>query len=194
MLTGFSLTMYLVTMLGNLLIILTITLESHLHTPMDFFLYNLSLADIGFSTTTVTKMLVNIQTHSKYITYIGCLTQVFFSYLFGCLESLILSVMAYDRLVAICHPLYYQVIINPHLCGLLVLVSLFISLLDAQVHCLMVSQLSFCSVVKIPHFFGEASQLFTLACSDTATNYIIIYVFGVIFGGVPVSGIIFSYT
>jgi olfactory receptor len=133
--------MYLVTMLGNLLIILTITSGSHLHTPMYSFLYNLSLAHIGVNTTTVPKMLVNIQTHSKYITYRGCLTQVFLSSLFGCLDSLLFSVMACERLVATDHHLHYQLIMNPCLCGLLIMVSLFISLLNSQVHCCMVSQL-----------------------------------------------------
>jgi olfactory receptor len=186
--------MYLVTMLGNLLIILTITLESHLHIPMYSFLYNLPLADFGFSTNTVPKMLVNIQTHSNYITYCGCLTQVFLSSLFGCLGSLLFSVMACECLVATDHHLHYQLITNPCLCGLLIVVSLFISLLNGQVHCFMVSQLSFCSVVKIPHFFCEASQLFNLACINTSTNSILIYAFGVICGGAPVSRIIFSYT
>ncbi|XP_045687580.1 olfactory receptor 18-like [Phyllostomus hastatus] len=186
--------MYLVTMLGNLLIILAITSDSHLHTPMYFFLSNLSLADISFSSTTVPKMLVNLQTYSKSITYAGCLTQVMFFTLFGSLESLLLAVMAYDRLVAICQPLHYLVTMNPRLCGLCVLLSFFISLLVSQLHYLMVSQLTFCADVEIPHFFCDASQLLNLACSDTSTNYILIYFFGAIIGGVPVSGILFSYT
>ena len=124
---GLFFCMYLVTILGNLLIILAVSSDAHLHTPIYFFLSNLSLADIGFITTTVPKMLVNIQAHSKSITYAGCLTQVSFFFLFGCFDSLLLAVMAYDRLVAICYPLHYLVIIKPHVCGLLVLVSFFIS-------------------------------------------------------------------
>ncbi|XP_004434411.1 PREDICTED: olfactory receptor 7E24-like [Ceratotherium simum simum] len=194
LLFGLFLTMYLVTVLGNLLIILTVSSDSHLNSPMYFFLSNLSLADIGFSTTTVPKMLVNLQTHSKSVTYAGCLTQVSFSFLLGCLDNLLLHVVAYDRLVAICHPLHYPVTMNLHLCGLLVLVSFFLSLLDSQLHYLMMSQLTFCRRVEIPHFFCDVPQLLKLACSDTSTNNILIYVLGAIFGGVPLTGILYSYT
>ncbi|XP_049737375.1 olfactory receptor 7E24-like [Elephas maximus indicus] len=194
LLFGLFLTMYLITVTGNLLIILAVTSDSHLHTPMYFFLSNLSLADIGFISTTVPKMLVNIQTQSKSITYGGCLIQMSFFYLFGCLDDMLLTVMAYDRFVAICHPLYYTVIMNPRLCGLLVLVSFFISLLESQLHISMVSQLTFCTDMKIPHFFCDPSQLFKLACSDTSIDIILVYCIGAIFGGVPFSGILFSYS
>ncbi|KAM6168107.1 olfactory receptor 7D2-like [Erethizon dorsatum] len=190
---GLFLSMYLVTVLGNLLIILAISSDSHLHTPMYFFLSSLSLADIGFSTTTIPKMLVNIHTHSKSITYVGCLTQVSFFVLFGCLESLLLTVMAYDCLVAICHPLHYPVTMSSHLCGLLVLVSFSISLLSSQVHCTMVSCLTFCTDVEIPHFFCDFPQLLKLTCSDTSTNNIVIVLVGIILGFLPISGIFFSY-
>ncbi|XP_044110838.1 olfactory receptor 7E24-like [Neovison vison] len=191
---GLFLSMYLVTVLGNLLIILVVRSDSQLHTPMYFFLSNLSLADIGFSTTTIPKMLVNIQTHSKSITYAGCLTQVFFFFLFACLDSLILAVIAYDRFVAICHPLNYSVIMNPRLCGLLVLMSFFGSLLDSQIHCLMVSLLTFCPKVEIHHFFCDAPQLFHLACSDTSIHSILMYFIGAILGGLPLFWILCSYT
>ncbi|KAM7140653.1 olfactory receptor 7E178-like [Molossus nigricans] len=193
LLFGMFLSMYLVIMLGNLLIILAVVSDSHLHTPMYFFLCNLSLADISISTTTVPKMLVNLQTSSKSITYAGCLTQVTFFSLFACLDSLLLAVMAYDRLVAICQPLHYLVIMNPRTCCLLVLLSFFFCLLDSQLHYLMVSQLSFCADVEIPHFFCDPSQIINLACSDTSTNNILIYFDGAFFGGVPLSGILFSY-
>ncbi|XP_025771524.1 olfactory receptor 7E24-like [Puma concolor] len=194
LLFGLFLSMYLVTVLGNLLIILAVSSDPHLYTPMYFFLSNLSLADIGFSTTTIPKMLLNIQTHSRSITYADCLTQVSFFFLFGCLDNLLLAVMAYDRFVAICHPLHYPVIMNPCLCGFLVLVSFFSSLLDSQIHCLMVSQLTFCTSVEIHHFFCDAPQLLHLACSDTSINTILMYFMGAIFGGIPLSGILCSYT
>ncbi|XP_070314697.1 olfactory receptor 7E178-like [Odocoileus virginianus] len=194
LLFGLFLSMYLVTMLGNLLIILAVISDSHLHTPMYFFLSNLSLTDVSFSTTTIPKMLVNLQTHSKSITYAGCLTQLTFFSLFAFLESLLLTVMAYDRLVAICHPLHYLVIMNPRLCGLLVLVSFSISLLTSLIHYLMVSQLTFCAKVEVPHFFCDPPQLFNLSCSDTFINNILIYFIGAILGGVPLSGILYSYT
>ncbi|KFO36911.1 Olfactory receptor 18, partial [Fukomys damarensis] len=191
---GLFLSMYLVTVLGNLLIILAVISDSHLHTPMYFFLSNLSLADIGFTSSTIPKLIVNIHTHSKSITYAGCLTQVSLFALFGCLDSLLLAVMAYDRLVAICHPLHYPVSMSPRLCGLLVLVSFSFGLLDAQVHGIMASQLAFCSGVEIPHFFCEFPQLLKLACHYRSTNNILIYFLGAIFGGAPVSGILYSYT
>ncbi|XP_059551224.1 olfactory receptor 7E178-like [Myotis daubentonii] len=185
--------MYLVTMLGNLLILLAVGSDSRLHSPMYFFLSNLSMADIGFSSTTVPKVIWDIQTHSRAISYAGCLTQVSSLNFFGCLDSALLTVMAYDRLVAICYPLHYLDIMNPHFCSLLLLVSFLISLLDSQLHCLMISQLSFCTNTEIPHFFCDPPQLLKLACNDTSTNKILVYFIGAIFGGIPVSGILFSY-
>ncbi|XP_039715898.1 olfactory receptor 18-like [Pteropus medius] len=185
--------MYLVTMLGNLLIILAVSSDSHLHTSMYFFLSILSMADIGFTSTTIPKMILDIQTHSRVISYASCLIQQFFLILFGCLDNTLLTVMAYDRFVAICYPLHYLVIMNPRLCSLLVLMSFLISLLDSQLHCLLMSQLSFCTNVEIPHFFCDPPQLLKLACNDTSTSEILIYIIGAIFGGVPLSGIIFSY-
>ena len=136
------LAMYVTTILGNLLIIILICLDPYLHTPIYFFLSNLSLADISFNTTTVPKTLVNLQTHSKSITYAGCLAEVTIFSLFPCLESLLLTVMAYDWLVAIYHSLHYLFIMNPRLCGFLVLVSFSIRLLNSQLHYLMMSQLT----------------------------------------------------
>ncbi|XP_006877434.1 PREDICTED: olfactory receptor 7E24-like [Chrysochloris asiatica] len=187
------LSIYLITVCGNLLIIMAVSSDPRLHNPMYFFLYNLSLADIGFISTTIPKMLVNIHTQSKSITYVGCLMQASFTYLFAGLDCMFLTVMAYDRLVAICHPLHYTIIMNPRHCGLLVFVSFLVSILDSQLHISMVSQLTFCSDVEIPSFFCDPPQLLNLACSDTSTYTILMYFFGAIFGGVPVSGILYSY-
>ncbi|XP_054418120.1 putative gustatory receptor clone PTE01 [Pteronotus mesoamericanus] len=193
LLFGLFLAMYLVTVLGNLLIILAVSSDSHLHTPMYFFLSNLSLADISFTSTTVPKMIVDLQTHSRIISYSGCLTQMSFFMLFGCLDSLLLTVMAYDRFVAICHPLHYLVIMNRRLCGLLVSVSFFTSLLVSQMHNSIVLSLTYFKDVKIPHFFCDPSQLLNIACSDTFTNNIVMYFVGAISGFLPISGIFFSY-
>ncbi|XP_004399051.1 PREDICTED: olfactory receptor 7G1-like [Odobenus rosmarus divergens] len=188
------LSIYLVTILGNLLIILAVGSDSHLHTPMYFFLSNLSFTDICLSTTTIPKMLVNIQAQNQSITYTGCLTQIYFVLVFASLESFLLAVMAYDRYVAICHPLRYTVIMNSHLCGMLVLLSLCINIVDALMHSLMVLQLTFCTGLEIPLFFCEVVQVIKLACSDTLINNILIYFATGIFGGIPLCGIIFSYT
>ncbi|XP_070270072.1 olfactory receptor 7A10-like [Myotis yumanensis] len=191
---GLFLSMYLVTVFGNLLIILAVSSDSHLHTPMYFFLSNLSLVDICFTSTTVPKMLVNIQTQSEVITYEGCITQMYFYMLFAVLDSIILTVMAYDRFVAICHPLHYMVIMNPQLCGLLVLVSWIMSVLNSLLECLMVLGLHFCSDLEIPHFFCELNQVLQLACSDTFLNNIVMYSSAGLLGGGPLAGILYSYS
>ena len=133
---GLFLCMYLITVFGNLLIILAISSDSHLHTPMYFFLSNLSFVDICFTSTTIPKMLWNIQTQSKGITYEGCITQMYFYILFAGLDDILLSVMSYDRYVAICHPLHYMVIMSPWLCGLLVLISWVLIALQSLLHSL----------------------------------------------------------
>ncbi|XP_066109427.1 olfactory receptor 7C1-like [Saccopteryx bilineata] len=190
---GLFLSMYLFTMLGNLLIILAVSSDSHLHTPMYFFLSNLSLADICFTSTTIPKMLVNIQTQNKSITYAGCITQMYFFMFFGGMDTLLLTVMAYDRCVAICHPLHYPVIMNSRLCGLLVLVSWFISLTCSLVQSLLMLRLSFCTNRVISHFYCELAQALTLACSDTLINQNLLYVVAGLLGIVPFSGILLSY-
>ncbi|XP_014321263.1 olfactory receptor 7A10-like [Myotis lucifugus] len=191
---GLFLSMYLITVLGNLLIVLAVSSDSHLHTPMYFFLSNLSLVDICFTSTTIPKMLWNIQTQSKVITYQGCITQMYFYILFAMLDNMILTVMAYDRFVAICHPLHYMVIMNPRLCGLLVLLSWIMSVLNSLLNSLMVLGLRFCSDVKIPHFFCELSQVVHIACSDTFLNNIIMYFSAGLLGGGPFAGILYSYS
>ena len=187
------LSMYLVTVLGNLLIILAVISDSHLHTPMYFFLSHLSFTDICLSTTMIPKILVNIQAQSQSITYTGCITQICFALTFVCWENFLLLVMAYDRYVAICHPLRYTVIMNPRLCLQLILLSLFTSTADALLHGLMVLRLSFCTDLEIPLFFCEIVQVIKLACSDTLINNILIYLAAGVFGGIPLFGIIFSY-
>ncbi|XP_062035410.1 olfactory receptor 7E178-like [Lepus europaeus] len=190
---GLFLSMYLVTVLGNLLIILAVSSDSHLHSPMYFFLCNLSLADMGFTSTTVPKMIVDIHTRSTAISYVGCLTQMSLFLICGCMDDLILTVMAYDRFVAICHPLHYQVIMNPGRCGFLVLVSFVFSVSDSLLHSLMVLQVTCFKDVEISSFFCDPSQLLSLACSDSFTNDIVRYLAGVIYGFLPILGILFSY-
>ncbi|MBZ3875165.1 Olfactory receptor 7A17 [Sciurus carolinensis] len=140
---GLFLSMYLVTVLGNLLIILASISDSHLYTPMYFFLCNLSYTDISFISITIPRMLLNIQRQSKTISYTGCLTQVCFALVVDGLENFLLAAMAYDHYVAIFHPLRYTVIMNPRMCVLLILFSLSISIMDALLHSLMMLRLSF---------------------------------------------------
>ncbi|XP_048083192.2 olfactory receptor 7A5-like [Ursus arctos] len=194
LLFGLFLSMYLITVCGNLLIILAVSSDSHLHTPMYFFLANLSFLDICVISTIIPKMLVNIQTQKNVITYPGCISQTYFSTLFAGWDDFLLAVMAYDRFVAICHPLHYTVIMNPHLCGLLVLVSWIMSVLNSLLQSLMLLQLSFCSEVEIPHFFCELHQMIQLACSDIFLNDTVLYVSTVLLAGGPLAGILYSYS
>ncbi|XP_046953162.1 olfactory receptor-like protein OLF4 [Lynx rufus] len=191
---GLFLSMYLITVFGNLLILLAVSSDSHLHTPMYFFLANLSFVDICFTSTTVPKMLWNIQTQTKVITYAGCITQIYFFITFAGMDDFLLSVMAYDRFVAICHPLQYTVIMNPRLCGLLVLVSWIMSVLYSLLQTLMAFRLSFCTEVEIPHFFCELNQMIQLACRDTFPNNMVLYFGAMLLAGGPFIGILYSYS
>ncbi|XP_042784246.1 olfactory receptor 7G2-like [Panthera leo] len=186
--------MYLVTILGNLVVILAVISDSHLHTPMYFFLSNLSFTDICLSTTMIPKMLVNIQAQNRRISYTGCITQICFVLVFLGFENFLLAAMAYDRYVAICHPLRYTVIMNPCLCGLLILLPLYVSIMDALLHSMMVLQLSFCIDLEIPHFFCELAQVIKLACSDSFINTLLANFMASTLSGISLFGIIFSYT
>nr|XP_026237052.1 olfactory receptor 867-like [Urocitellus parryii] len=191
---GLFLSMYLVTVLGNLLIILAVSSDSHLHTPMYFFLSNLSFVDICFISTTVPKMLVNIQVQRKDISYIECFTQVYFLIIFIGMDNFLLSVMAFDRFVAICHPLNYTVIMNPRLCVLLVLLCWFIMFWVSLIHILLVKRLTFSLGTEIPHFFCELTQLLDVTSSDTHVNYVVMHVLSALLGVIPMTGILYSYS
>ncbi|ELR50235.1 hypothetical protein M91_00995, partial [Bos mutus] len=196
---GLFLSLYLVTVFGNLLIILAIITDSHLHTPMYLFLSNLSLSDICFTSTTIPKMLLNIQTQSKAITYTGCITQMYFFTVFGLLDNLLLTVMAYDRFMAICHPLHYTVIMNLRLCAQLLLLTWLISVLGALPESSLLMTLtlvrpSFCRSMKITHFFCDLPEVLKLACSNTIINNTVVYFMTIILGITPLSGILFSYS
>ncbi|XP_059021108.1 olfactory receptor 7A10-like [Mustela lutreola] len=191
---GLFLSMYLITVFGNLLIILAVSSDSHLHTPMYFFLANLSFVDICFTSTTIPKMLWNIQTQNKVITYAGCITQMYFFIIFAGWDDFLLAVMAYDRFVAICHPLHYMVIMNPQFCGLLVLMSWILSVLNSSLQSLIVLQLSFCKEVEIPHFFCELNQVVGHACSDTFLNDMVMNFATFLLGGAPLARILYSYS
>ncbi|XP_058381982.1 olfactory receptor 7D4-like [Diceros bicornis minor] len=186
--------MYLVTVVWNLLIILAISSDSQLHTPMYFFLSNLSFVDICFISTTIPKMLVNIEAQSKDITYIGCLTQVYFLMIFHGMDNFVLTVMAYDQFVAICHPLHYMVTMNPRLCVLLVLMSSFIIFWVSILPILLLRWLTLCIGTEIPHLFRELGQVLKVACSDTFLNNIIMYVTTAVVVVFPFIGILFSYS
>ncbi|XP_051034531.1 olfactory receptor 18 [Phodopus roborovskii] len=191
---GLFLSTYILTLFGNLLIILTVSSDSHLHTPMYFFLSNLSMVDICFVSITVPRVIMDIQTQCPVISYVGCLTQMSLFVIFGCMDNMLLAVMAYDRFVAICHPLYYQVIMNPSHCGVLLLGCYLLSLLQLLLHYVAVLKISnYKDYIEVSNFFCGSSEVLKLPCFDTVTSNIVRYCIGVLFGLLPVSGIIFSY-
>ncbi|EDM05158.1 rCG32852 [Rattus norvegicus] len=172
------LAMYLTTLLGNLIIIILILLDSHLHTPMYLFLSNLSFADLCFSSVTMPKLLQNMQSQVPSIPYAGCLAQIYFFLFFGDLGNFLLVAMAYDRYVAICFPLHYMSIMSPKLCVSLVVLSWVLTTFHAMLHTLLMARLSFCEDSVIPHYFCDMSTLLKVACSDTHDNELAIFILG----------------
>uniref|UniRef100_A0A8D1FCE8 G-protein coupled receptors family 1 profile domain-containing protein n=1 Tax=Sus scrofa TaxID=9823 RepID=A0A8D1FCE8_PIG len=185
--------MYLTTVLGNLLIILLIRLDPHLHTPMYFFLSHLAYSDVSFSSVTVPKMLMNMQTQDQSISYAGCIAQMYFFIFFTGLDDFLLASMAYDRYVAICHPLHYTTIMRKGLCTLLVTVSWILSSADALCYTLLLTQLFFCADNTIPHFFCDPGTLLKLSCSDTSLNELVIFTVGLAVITLPLICILISY-
>ncbi|XP_049750942.1 olfactory receptor 1N2 [Elephas maximus indicus] len=193
LLFGIFLGMYLVTMVGNLLIILAISSDPHLHIPMYFFLANLSLTDACFTSASIPKMLANIYSQSQTISYSGCLTQLYFLITFGGLDNCLLAVMAYDRYVAICQPLHYSTAMNPKLCALMLGMCWLLTNCPALTHTLLLTRLAFCAQKAIPHFYCDPSALLKLACSDTHINELMIITMGLMFLTAPLLLIVLSY-
>ncbi|XP_050018597.1 olfactory receptor 1468-like [Alexandromys fortis] len=187
------LAMYLTTVLGNLIIIILILLDPHLHTPMYLFLSNLSFSDLCFSSVTMPKLLQNMQNQEPSITYVGCLTQMYFFLVFGDMESFLLVLMAYDRYVAICFPLHYTSIMSPKLCVFLIVFCWILTMMYSILHTLLLSRLSFCENNVISQFFCDITALLKLACSDIYINELIIFVIGGLFSVIPFLLIIMSY-
>ncbi|XP_027793455.2 olfactory receptor 1J21-like [Marmota flaviventris] len=185
--------MYLTTVLGNLLIILLIRLDSRLHTPMYFFLSHLALTDTSFSSVTAPKMLMNMLTHTQSISYAGCICQEFFYVLFADLDSFLLTSMAYDRYVAICHPLHYPRIMSQNLCFLLVIVSWVLSSANALFQTLLLARLSFLRSNILHHFFCDLSALLKLSSSDTTINQLAVLTVGSAVVTLPLICILVSY-
>ncbi|XP_020937913.1 olfactory receptor 1G1-like [Sus scrofa] len=144
---------------------------------MYFFLANLSLADACFSSTTVPKMLVNIQTHSQTISYEGCLSQMHLFMTFGALDDFLLGVMAYDRYAAICRPLHYSTLKSPLVCVLLLAACWVLTSLAALLHTLLMAKLSFCAVNTIHRFFCDVVPLLQLSLPEATSDSQGVYTF-----------------
>ncbi|XP_068830722.1 olfactory receptor 1L8-like [Capricornis sumatraensis] len=183
---------YLVTVTGNLLIILAVHSDPQLHTPMYFFLSVLSFTDICFTTTIVPRMLVNFLSH-KTISYAGCLSQMYFIYALGNTDSCLLAVMAFDRYVAICDPFHYVTTMSHCCCVLLVAFSCSLPHFHSLLHTLLLSQLTFCDSKVIHHFLCDISPLMKLSCSPTLINEIVIMTEGPVLLVTPFLFITFSY-
>ncbi|XP_042331128.1 olfactory receptor 8S1-like [Sceloporus undulatus] len=176
------LTIYLITLSGNIIIILVIRMDPFLYSPMYYFLSHLSFVDICYSTDIVPKMLANMLMNQNTISSTGCLTQMFFSLLLSVTEVFILSAMAYDRYTAVCHPLHYIVVMKKSICNYLVMGSWLMGLSFAVVNTMPTFNVQFCDLHEIKHFSCELPPLLKTASSDTFLNNIILYSSVIIFG------------
>ncbi|KAM5303721.1 olfactory receptor-like protein OLF3 [Glossophaga mutica] len=185
--------MYLVTVLGNFLVVLLIRLDSRLHTPMYFFLTNLSLVDVSYATSIVPQMLVHFLAEQKGIPYVSCAAQLFFSLGLGGIEFVLLAVMAYDRYVAVCDPLRYSVIMHGGLCTWLAITSWVSGSVNSLMQTVITFQLPMCSNKLIDHISCEILAVVRLACVDTSSNEIAIMVSSIVLLMSPFFLVLLSY-
>ncbi|XP_073477369.1 olfactory receptor 5V1-like [Aquarana catesbeiana] len=181
---GFFMIVYVITILGNSLMVITITLSTTLHTPMYFFLRNLSVVDICYTTSTVPKLLSNFLMAKKQISFIGCVAQLYSFISFGGVECVLLAAMAGDRYVAICMPLLYSKVMSWKICMIMATTCWIIGLVNSLAHTVFTFRLPFCKSRAINHFFCDIPPLLALSCADTSINEIVVYTAGgsVIFG------------
>ncbi|XP_072480008.1 olfactory receptor 4F4-like [Notamacropus eugenii] len=164
----FFFSFYVGIVLGNLFIVITVIFDSHLHSPMYFLLANLSLTDFGLSSTTVPRMILDIFSERKVISFSGCMMQMFFIHFIGGTELVLLIAMAYDRYVAICKPLHYLIIMNRKACICFATVAWMIGLLHSVSQFVFVINLPFCGPNKLESFYCDFPQVAKLACRDTS--------------------------
>nr|XP_028563452.1 olfactory receptor 2D3-like [Podarcis muralis] len=185
---------YLFTVFGNVIIISVVSTYPRLHTPMYFFIINLSFLDIYYVSTNVPQMLMNLVTRRKTISFWGCAIQMYFSLAFGMTECFLLGVMAYDRYVAICQPLLYTAIMNWKLCAQLAAFCWCSSLMSSMIINIFTLQLPFCGPNILNHYFCEVPAVLSLASTDTYLAEMVVFVFSVIIVFIPFLFIIVSYT
>ncbi|XP_002928232.2 olfactory receptor 145 [Ailuropoda melanoleuca] len=185
--------MYMVTVLGNLCFITLIRLNSHLHTPMYFFLFNLSFIDLCYFSVFTSKMLINFTSKKNIISYRGCMTQLYFFCFFAISEAYVLTSMAYDCYVAICNPLLYNVVMSPEVCSSLMLGSYLKAFLGAMAHTGCMLRLTFCDVNTISHYLCDIFPLLQLSCTSTHVNELVVFIVGGINVIVPSVTIFISY-
>ncbi|XP_007431373.1 olfactory receptor 2G3-like [Python bivittatus] len=189
----FVLACYLMTLLGNTTIIVVSRLDPHLHTPMYFFLSNLSFLDLCFTTSLGPQMLVNFWRKRKTISYGACVAELYISLSLGGTECILLAVMAYDRYAAICHPLRYTTMMSHSLCFTMAAVSWVSGFSSSVIQTVMTLRLPLCRRNRVDHFFCEVPAFLKLACADTSLNEAVLFSAGVVFLLAPMGLIIISY-
>ena len=187
------LVMYTVTVMGNLSLIILIGLSSHLHTPMYFFLFNLSFTDLCYSSVFIPKMLIDFLSKENIISYMGCMTQFYFFCFFVVSECYVLTLMAYDRYVAICKPLLYNTAMSPKVCSSLMLGSYLMEVLDATTLITCMLRLTFCDANTINHYLCDIHPLLQLSCTSTHIIELEVFIVGGINIIVPSLTIFVSY-
>uniref|UniRef100_A0A671EK03 Olfactory receptor n=1 Tax=Rhinolophus ferrumequinum TaxID=59479 RepID=A0A671EK03_RHIFE len=170
------LSFYIINLMGNLGMIILIRIDSHLHTPMYFFLSHLSFVDISFSSVTSPKMLTDFFVKRKTISFLGCALQQWFFGFFVAAECFLLVSMAYDRYVAICNPLLYSVAMSQRLCTQLVVGPYVIGFMNTMTHTTNTFRLPFCGPNVINHFFCDIFPLLSLICAGTGLNKLVVFV------------------
>ncbi|XP_057344625.1 olfactory receptor 4F3/4F16/4F29-like isoform X4 [Manis pentadactyla] len=163
----FSSTFYVASVMGNSLVMLTVTSDPHLHSSMYFLLANLSFIDLGVSSVITLKMIYDLFRKHKIISFGGCITEIFFLHIIGGVEMVLLIAMAFDRYVAICKPLHYLTIMNQKMCILLLVAAWIIGLLHSVIQLVFVIKLPFCGPNLIDSFYCDFPQVIKLACTDT---------------------------
>nr|XP_013817461.1 PREDICTED: olfactory receptor 6N2-like [Apteryx mantelli mantelli] len=164
---------YLLTVFGNIVIFTIIKLDAQLHTPMYFFVCILSFLEICYTATTIPKMLSNLLSGTKSISFTGCLLQVYFFHSLGATECYLLTAMAYDRYLAICKPLHYHAIMNTKMCFQMIAGCWACGFICPVTEVILVSKLPFCGPNKIQHIFCDFPPLLSLACTDTSTSILV---------------------
>ncbi|KAG8596456.1 hypothetical protein GDO81_001913, partial [Engystomops pustulosus] len=193
LLFALCLIIYIITVSGNLLIIILTKLDPSLQNPMYFFLGYLSMIDTCYISTTVPLMLMILVSCHRRISLSGCFTQLFTTVLVEGAECILLAIMAYDRYAAICHPLHYNVIMHRGLCYKLLVMVLFYSAINSTIHTILICRLPFCDNV-INHLFCDIPPLLELSCIDTFLNEIVLFTVGGIFVGLgPLLFILITY-
>ncbi|XP_004474321.2 olfactory receptor 6N1 [Dasypus novemcinctus] len=167
---------YLTTILGNLLIFLVVLLDSGLHKPMYQFVSVLSIVELGYTAVTIPKMLANLLSEKKTISFSGCLLQIYFFHSLGATECYLLTSMAYDRYLAICRPLHYPTLMTPELCTKIAVACWLGGLAGPVAEISLVSRLPFCGPNHIQHIFCDFPPVLSLACTDTSTNVVVDFV------------------